>query len=59
MLLRYILLLCLGLILGGLRERGASAAVISIDFSSEWLKIALVKVSASCIKVITIIDVLL
>ena len=25
--------------------RGASAAVISIDFSSEWIKVALVKVS--------------
>ena len=26
-------------------QRGASAAVISIDFSSEWIKVALVKVS--------------
>lgn len=43
MLLRYLLLLCLVLVWR--EECRASAAVISIDFSSEWLKIALVKVS--------------
>lgn len=40
------LILCLGLLLVASREEGgaARAAVISIDFSSEWFKIALVKV---------------
>lgn len=40
------LLLCLGLLIvfSGEEGRMVQAAVISIDFSSEWFKVALVKV---------------